>query len=146
MGSDSLPIGIESNPPKYCNSQLLTDRPVLEEPAEEAGIVADWGAAQSPNLINVESANTLGAYIEQQVAAGIWSSSEAMGVRSLVETVSLAMSTPRLNTQLRSRLKRWRARLSELGIEVSMQLRHEKTRVRGGGHSQGGTQMQTATS
>jgi len=119
--------------------------PVLKDSDEVNGMGADWGTAQSPDMINIELANTLDAYIEWQVASGIWSSPEAMGVRSLVETVSLAMSTPRLNSQLRSKLERWCARLTELGIEVSIQVRQEKTRKRGG-HSQGGTQMQSATS
>lgn len=105
---------------------------------------ADWGAAQSPIMTGAQSTNALGAYIDRQVASGNWSGSEASGVRSLVETVTLAMNTPQLNPQLRPKLERWRTLLSDLGIEISAQVRQEKSH--GGGHSQGGTQMQTATS
>lgn len=119
--------------------------PVISELNDEVvAPAADWGAAQSPTMTGASSLNTAAAYIERQVAAGNWSSSEASGVRSLVETVTLAMNTPQLNTQLRSKVERWRTLLSDLGIEISTQVRQEKARG-GGGHTQGGTQMQAAT-
>lgn len=71
----------------------------------------DQMAAQPPYLI--------ARHINQQVEAGEWSYSEALGVRSLVETATRALNIPQLDSELRDKLERWRTQLRSLGIAIS---------------------------
>lgn len=91
------------------------------------------GETQSPMMI----AN----YIDQQVALRKWTDSEALAVRSLVDSAARALNMPKLDSELRHKLERWCEQLKSLGINISAKAAEKKIR---GGHSQGGTQMMEA--
>jgi hypothetical protein len=46
-------------------------------------------------------------YISRQVNDGIWTESEATGVRSLVETTTRALNIPKRSSELSAKLERW---------------------------------------
>ena len=91
------------------------------------------GETQSPMMI--------ADYIHQQVALRKWSDSEALAVRSLVDSAERALNMPKLDSELRDKLERWCEQLKSLGINISAQAAQKKLR---GGHSQGGAQMMEA--
>lgn len=74
----------------------------------------------------VQSPMMIAAYINHQVRSGNWKELEALGVRSLVETVTHALNTPRLNSSLTVSLERWQAQLDVLGINISAQTGQRK--------------------
>src|ERR1044072_784751 len=61
----------------------------------------------------------IASFITQQVESNEWSDSQGLAVRSLVETVTRALNTPQLDSELREQLERWQTQLKGLGITVA---------------------------
>lgn len=99
---------------------------------------------QSNELYVVKSLDSIASHINQQVELGNWSDSEAIGVRSLLDSAIRAASSLQLDSIIENKLERWQQQLRGLGIEIPERLRLAKEQ--GGGHSQGGSGMMEASS
>ena len=66
----------------------------------------------------VQTVDAIARHIHQQVQTRKWTDSEALGVKSLVDTTTRAINTPNLDSELKDALSRWRQQLKDLGITI----------------------------
>ena len=62
--------------------------------------------------------DAIAQHIHLQVQSKSWTDSEALGVKSLVDTTARAINTPNLDSELQDALARWHKQLKDLGITI----------------------------
>jgi hypothetical protein len=66
----------------------------------------------------VQTVDAIARHIHLQVESKNWTDSEALGVKSLVDTTTRAINAPNLDQELQDALSRWRQQLKDLGITI----------------------------
>jgi hypothetical protein len=88
-------------------------RPIYQEEVETVN-----GTARLVNLHEGQTVEAIARHIHRQVQTGKWTDSEALGVKSLVDTATRAINTPKLDSELKVALSRWREQLQHLSISI----------------------------
>lgn len=75
----------------------------------------------------VQTVDAIARHIHLQVESKSWTDSEALGVKSLVDTTARAINTPNLDSELQDALSRWHQQLKDLGITLMSEGQEQET-------------------